>query len=136
MVMSPPTTAVPSATEIAASSTGDHFVHLFIPRPLPHEPSELPSYVAGPSAASLLGPKKLAVLPSAPEGFVVTGPSEPPVWPSAPPGENDQAAASSVVVPSAPPMLEDGELQQGLVLSAPPLTDGGHAGPSAPSPAT
>ncbi|KAG8901843.1 hypothetical protein FRC00_004123 [Tulasnella sp. 408] len=46
--------------------------HTYSPPP-PHEPSELPNYVAGPSAASLLGPRKLAALPSAPEDFVVTG---------------------------------------------------------------
>ncbi|KIO17817.1 hypothetical protein M407DRAFT_32514 [Tulasnella calospora MUT 4182] len=109
--------------------------HLFFPPPPPHEASDLPRYVAGPSAPSLLGPEKLSILTSAPEDAAL-GPSEPPVLPSAPPAENDQAAIGLAVVPSAPPMVEDGEVQRGsnLVPSAPPMEEGdGSVGPGAPS---
>ncbi|KIO31703.1 hypothetical protein M407DRAFT_241663 [Tulasnella calospora MUT 4182] len=121
----PPLTLLPAPPAITSA-------HLFFPPPPPHEASDLPRYVAGPSAPSLLGPEKLSIVSSAPEDATL-GPSEPPVLPSAPPAENDQAAIGLAVVPSAPPMLEDGEVQQalGLVPSAPPVEDHGDA--SAPS---
>lgn len=133
--LSPPTTTTTSSSFLPAPPAITS-AHLFVPPPPPqsteHEDgSELPRYVAGPSAPSFAGRSEKLSTP---------GPSEPPVpLPSAPPAEPDQAASTAgLIVPSAPPMVEDGEVQEfALVPSAPPLLedealgDDG-AGPSAP----
>lgn len=129
----PPSLPPPPASQAITSA------HLFVPpTPTPpHKLSDLPQYVAGPSAPSL-PERETPALPSTPEDFAVSGPSEPPSLPSAPLTETDSAApASLAVVSSAPPMLEDGEVQQelGLARGTPPIEDNGYgrAGPSGPS---
>ncbi|KAG8928813.1 hypothetical protein FRC01_005319, partial [Tulasnella sp. 417] len=122
----PPPPSPPPSTMMLPAPPAITAAHLFLPPPPPHEGSDLPRYVAGPSAPSLLGSEKLSVLPSAPEDLAV-----PAVLPSAPPAE-------TAVVPSAPPMLEDGEVHRELGLavpSAPPMLEDesdANAGPSAP----